>query len=135
MSATSRRRESSLSGSMARTLQAYPEVAKKLPEPSETWKASDHDIRGSTLVRLHRTGVVRKAGREDGANGTYYWRTADGVHEWVDSHLDDDNRGTTPCGATGVVNLGNGWFTCNDNECTQWACLFDEATAREVVSA
>ena len=110
-------------------IRRYPNEAKKLPSPLETWTRSEIGIDEGALVTFSLAGVVEKAGRASTTHEIHYWRTADGVREWVEEY--HANRETTPCGyATGIVNLGDDEYTCSYEDCD---CRMTRAEAREVI--
>lgn len=123
-----RNRLGGLSQTQAAALRRYMDDAKKLPEPSEEWLRINHDIGKGALNAFHQTGVITKLHVDEEQWTRYYWRTKQGVREWLEQRL--ENRTSTPCdNATGFHTIEPGVYTCTDSECD---CRMDRETVKEV---
>lgn len=121
----------SLSHDAVSAVKRYPVVARKLPPFPEEWHANELNIPQAAIHVFAKNGVINKQATERvNGNTRCVWQTRDGLQAWVDRHLADDD-GTTPCGRTGVRNLGSGEYTCSHDECD---CRFGREVAEEVVA-
>lgn len=115
----------------AQFLRSHRRVAHQLPPPSETWARVDAPPivadRISKLLSNHVIEIEEHHGA-DTDHDAHLYRTRASAYRYVQEHLDEPTL--TPCGHTGVRNLGGGEYTCQDAECD---ARFDRAAAREVL--
>lgn len=114
-------------GEIHNTLRSYRVAAQQLPDPSETWSVADLPAELADRVQLFwKRGIVTLVERRRWDDGGNVWRTNARAFKYV-----DDLRGSsTPCGHTGIQNLGDGEFTCTREACEE---TFGRAVAEEVL--
>ena len=112
-------------------LQAHPQLAHALPAPDEEWTVREQDMIGDSahgVLREH--GGVRKVGETRCKDGTVaVWQVTEAVAAFVEHNVTEPSL--TPCGHTGVVNLGD-TYTCQTETCD---ARFDRETALEVLKS
>jgi len=84
-----------------------------------------------THGKLRNHSGVRKVGEQPEDCGDGYvgvWKVTEAVDNWIDQHVPKPSL--TPCGHTGVVNLGEEGYTCQNDDCDE---RFDRETALEVL--
>lgn len=122
--------ETYVSRAQCRALKQRQYVIDELPPAGEPFRWSDLDITDADLYKLSEVDIIEKRDQIDGSTSAHYWSTVPGIHEWAADHIDESAR--TPCGkATGVRNLGDGEFTCNNSDCD---CRMTREQAREVLA-
>lgn len=116
---------------VSKWLSAHPQLAHALPDPDETWKRSECDaIDQSAHAILREYGGVRKVGetRCEAGNGIVaIWQTTEAVAAFIEHNVTEPSL--TPCGHTGVVNLGDA-YTCQTDSCDE---RFGREAALEVL--
>lgn len=113
-------------------LRANRHIAHALPHPSETWTRQDvPSILAEALPKLQANHVIEVA-EHHGAETrqVHTWRTKPEAYRYAQENIEPPTR--TPCGHTGVRNLGEGVFTCRREDCDY---RFDRDAAREVLEA
>ena len=115
------------------TIRKYSEAALKLPESGVTWTNDEVGLDKGPLSAFSHHGVIVSVGRDedDTVPQRNIWRTAHGVSDWVDRHLDEPEY--TPCGnATGIRTLEAGRvYTCSSDDCD---CRMSREEAEEVLA-
>ena len=115
----------------------HPDVARELARADPPLRRRELDISRSAFHKLLSWGVLTPASdrplldSEIENSYSWEWELADGVAAWIDHNVDP--AGECPeadCEATGVRNLGDGEFTCTDEDCSS---RFGRETAREVL--
>ena len=126
MAATSTHTEIGVPG--YRALQAYQLEAEKLPPHGYKWRSCQIRLSTAAVKRFARAGVIQKVGKGNPKKNRAIWMTTPGVYEWVQDTIAGADR--TPCqNATGIRNLGDGEYTCLDEDCD---CRMDRETVEEV---
>ena len=117
-------------------LRSHRPVALALPDPDEdvSFEALISEIGRSAAFRLQALEIIEKVRfvRDDSDydHEGHLWRTSPAAVRWIDRVIDEDVV-TTPCGcSTGIKNLGDGEYTCTDEDCSS---RFGRETAREVL--
>lgn len=110
------------------TLRSYQAAAVALPHPDETWEAREVDDELTRqLKRFNARGIIEIAERS--RPHRYKWQTKRSVWPVVQQFRDQGNW--TPCGHKGIRNLGDGEFSCCNDNCEE---TFGRETAEEVVA-
>lgn len=126
-----------LEASQGNWLQSNHDVARELVRVDPPIRRHELDIDRAAFAKLYAIGVIQHASErpisDPDVDGSYswLWELADGVAEWIEHNV--DLRGECPaadCESRGVSNLGDGEFTCTNDDCDS---RFDEATARAVI--
>ena len=117
-------------------LRSHRPVALALPEPETkvSFTALSEEIGRPAACKLAAVNVIEKVRfvRDDSDydHEGHLWRMSPAAARWIDRVISEDVV-TTPCGcSTGVRNLGDGEFTCTDEDCSS---RFGRETAREVL--
>lgn len=112
----------------AELLSAHPTITRQLPAPDERWTRHEAPPEvQSMLDRLREADVILTVERRGNEHPNIY-RT----HPAAETHIIRQRRATqTPCGHTGVRNLGDGAYTCSFEGCE---ATFDRDRAEEVLS-
>ena len=118
-------------------LQSNHEVARELLRVEAPFRRRELDVDRSAFSKLYTIDLIQPASDrplpddEVPNSQSWLWQLPDGVAEWIRANV--DAIGECPregCEATGVRNLGDGEFTCTNDDCST---RFDRATAREVL--
>jgi transposase-like protein len=121
----------------ANFLGAHRDLALRLYRTDETFSIGECDLSEIDLRRLSEIGLIERTGAwATNSTGEHSWPVrewaiADGVTEWIGDRF--DGAGDCPnadCEATGIKNLGDGEFTCSNEDCPE---TFGRETALEVV--
>lgn len=116
----------------ATVLRTHPVATKNLPEPTVIWDrvtiaehSADPEAVRRVIKRFTEFGIIRRHGIQH-RNGQNYrqYSTHPAAYEY-----DVSGRDVWPCGHTGLRNLGDGRYTCLNDECEK---VYDKATALEV---
>ena len=127
----------SLEGSQGTWLQSNHDVARELVDIDPPIRRHELDIGRAAFSKLYTIGLIQHASErpisDPDVDGSYswLWELADGVREWIEHNV--DLRGECPaddCDSRGVKNLGDGEYTCTDEDCSS---RFSRETAREVL--
>lgn len=119
---------SGISNNIVSLLQAYPRLAVALPHPEHSFTTRDAPtVVAQNLDKLQANDLVTVAERHGGAQGIHRYRTTRAAYRAA-QRIDPPTL--TPCGHTGVRNLGDGVYTCSELDCSR---RFDRETAREVL--
>lgn len=114
-------------------LQANPQAAHNLPDPDERWTVREMESMAErTHAKLRNHAGVEKVGEErcDAGNGfVNVWQVSEAVAAFIDESVVEPSL--TPCGHTGVVNLGDE-YTCQTETCDE---RFGRETALEVLKS
>lgn len=108
------------------TMQSYQAAAAQLPHPSEEWQVSDVKDELEAQIRRFAARAIIHAVETD-SNGSNTWTTDEQVWGYVEDIRDAGNW--TPCGHKGVRNLGDGEYTCCNDDCDE---TFGRGVAEEV---
>lgn len=102
---------------VSKRLHANPQMAHQLPAPAETWTLRGCDaIDESDHTIFRQTSVIRRVGETDTGTGTVgLWQTTERLSAYVEQRVPEPNL--TPCGHTGVTNLGDDGYTCQTDDC------------------
>lgn len=102
---------------VSKRLHANAQMAHQLPGPDETWTLRECDaIDESDHTIFRETTVIRKVGETDTGSGVVgLWKTTERLATYVDQRVPEPNL--TPCGHTGVRNLGDDGYTCQHDDC------------------
>jgi len=99
-------------------LRARRSVARKLPHPEHKWEVSEvPDEIASHVYKFSQAGIVHCVRRKsvDGSTSTI-WTTDKRAYEYVNNVISDPTT-AGPCEHGGIRNLGDGEFTCTNDEC------------------
>ena len=117
-------------------LRSHRPVALALPEPETevSFTALSEEIGRPAACKLAAVNAIEKVRfvRDDSDydHEGHLWRTSPAAARWIDRVISEDVV-TTPCGcSTGINNLGDGEFTCTNDDCDS---RFDRETAEEVL--
>ena len=119
-------------------LQSNHDVARELVAIDPPIRRHELDIDRAAFSKLYAIGLIQRASdrpiSDPEVEGSYswLWEPADGVREWIEHNV--DLRGQCPapdCDSRGVKNLGDGEFTCTNDDCDS---RFDRETAEEVLA-
>ena len=118
-------------------LQSNHEVARELVDIDPPIRRHELDIDRAAFSKLYAIDLLQPASdrpiSDPEVEGSYswLWEPADGVREWIEHNV--DLRGECPaadCDSRGVKNLGDGEFTCTNDDCPE---TFGRETAEEVL--
>lgn len=110
------------------TMHSYKAASAALPHPNETWIARDQeDVLADQIQLFDARGIIKFVERNE--HSRHVWRTNPGVWDYVQEFREEATW--TPCGHTGVRNLGDGDYTCTCDSCDE---TFDRDTAEQVIS-
>lgn len=119
-----------LSTHIVSTLREYNYEAKQLPPSDEMWLRSELGLEQGPHQAFADCGAIQKAERDGLQHTRHYWRTGEGVYEWVQNHIETQNW--TPCGhATGIRTIEPGTYTCTDDACD---CRMSREEAEAVIA-
>ena len=110
------------------TLRVNKAAALRLPDPTDprTQAALYERLSTSEFYQFRSADILEKRGRDD--EDRRLWGVPPRVDRWIAENVDTT---TTPCGcSTGVRNLGDGEFTCTNDDCPE---TFDREAALEVL--
>ena len=121
----------------AALLKSDKDLCRDLLDAPDPFRLSQTNLAQSQLRRLQEAGVIEADARCENnpdvpsASTCYEWSIADGVIEWIEATWDfSASRSCPDCDATGIKNLGDGRFTCSNDDCPS---EFGRETAREVL--
>lgn len=111
-----------------RVLETNRGAAMQLPHPEEKWSSKEVGLSDSEIHQFSQKGVMEKSGDVIGNTNANLWQTTTLAYEVVQ---DLSRKSETPCGHSGVRNLGGGEYTCTEESCDN---IFDRETAEEVLN-
>lgn len=100
-------------------LRARQSVARKLPHPQHTWTLDDvPDEMGDHITKFAQAGIVSKVEeRYYAGTKSAVWTTNAAAWEYINECIDAPKAG--PCEHSGIRNLGDGEFTCTNDDCSK----------------
>ena len=113
------------------------DVAAELPPPDESWRLTDRSFEIGTLRSLSSNSIIEKeekrAGGEDGNGESSYhtWKTTRAAWNYISS-LSEVEQCPDGTYATGITNLGNGEYTCMNENCN---CRMTKEQAKRILDA
>ena len=130
-----------LNTSQSQVLSCSPHTAEKLLRLEEPFYKSSSGLSHAEHSKLANADLIRHAdetmekytcGEDDEASSyRYRWKARDGVRRWIEQHVNLGGRCPGEgCYATGITNLGDGRFTCSDEDCD---AEFGRERAQEVI--
>lgn len=102
--------------------------AQELPHPEEQWTSAELGLSKGQIHSFSQKGIIEKAGNVEGNTNANIWKTTVRAYEYAQTI---ERKSETPCGHSGVSNLGDGVFTCMEDSCDH---TFDRDTAEEVLN-
>lgn len=122
-----------------RILRCHRSASCELPPPDVEW-VTDNDMApdlhevGDDLANVVRRfvehGIIQPVGYADPQSSRRIYVTNPKSFRWVEQNI-RENTTWTPCGHTGVRNLGDGEFTCVRDHCDE---TFPRSVAEEVLN-
>jgi len=112
------KRNNGLARGADQILRARRSVARKLPHPDHEWQVSEvPDEIASHVYKFHGAGIVHCVEKRNVAGtASNVWQTDRRAWEYVNDVISETTT-AGPCEHGGIRNLGDGEFTCTNDEC------------------